>query len=47
MRAFISMTLEAANIFESSVNFYQATRPKNPGDKHLNKILRLLQAVEL
>jgi hypothetical protein len=35
IRAFIVLKMEAASIFETSLNFYQNTRCYNPEDGHL------------
>jgi hypothetical protein len=37
IRALITLVLEAASTFETSVNFYQTTRHNNPEASHLKR----------
>jgi hypothetical protein len=36
LAALIALMMEAATTSETSVNFYQTTRPYNPEDSHLH-----------
>jgi hypothetical protein len=44
MAVLIALMMEAAGIYETSVNYYQTTRRNNPEDSHLHNVSLFLRS---